>query len=92
MPNVPTLPHGLRVQQLAGIFYAYKFARERHKHNYPTYWIEVPISVRGEGWDELNKTRADILHLKPDDLDEMSIYGVITFEVTKDENLNRPTG
>lgn len=79
-------------------FDAYNFAGRRHKHNFPTYRIEVPISVRGHGWDNLNKVRADLLDLALLDGDEMSIYGLITFEVTKDENLNifpdrkRPTG
>lgn len=68
-------------------FRAYEFVQKRHKHNRPTYWIEVPLRVRGEGWAELDKTHIDLRDLEPDDPEEMSIYGVITFEVTRDENL-----
>lgn len=65
------------------------FIAERHgRRNYPKIRIEVPQRLRDSGWKNLDGIVSQLKEFEPDDLEEMSIYGVISFEVTKYENLN----
>ncbi len=64
------------------------FVMKRHPHNYPTFNIKVPFCSQGSTWYEWDETVNRLKSVAPDDLREMSIYGVISFKVTKDENLN----
>jgi len=66
-----------------------RFVTYRHPNNSPTYSIKVPIAISGESWLSLDGTVAILRPYVPDNLEEMSIYGTIRFEVTKDENLNQ---
>jgi len=65
-----------------------EFIKKRHSKNFPTWDIKVPHQWTGYGWKELGWIVDDLRKEAPDDLEEMSIYGVISFDVTKDENLN----
>lgn len=67
---------------------AMEFVAKRHAENYPTIRIEVPLSVRGSGWETLERFAAALRKLEPDDPTEMSIYGVISFTVNRNENRN----
>jgi hypothetical protein len=67
---------------------AYIFVSERHPDNYPIIQIEVPTRLHGEGWEFLRKAYNALIKSAPEDLENMSIYGWIRFQVTKDENLN----
>ena len=69
---------------------ALHFITTRHSKNFPIYSIEVPLSVRGHGWNDLSFIVQELRQYEPEDLKEMSIYGKICFKVTKDENLNNP--
>lgn len=64
------------------------FIIKRHPHNYPTFNIKTPLCSQGSTWYEWDETVNRLKGVAPDNLEEMSIYGVISFEVTKDENLN----
>lgn len=68
------------------------FIKKRHAKNYPTWDIKVPHNFIGYGWDDFAGLVSLLWDERPDDLEEMSIYGVFKFEVTKDENLNRGSG
>jgi len=65
------------------------FIEKRHAKNSPKcIRIEVPDRLRDSGWESLDGIKDYLMKFCPDDLEEMSIYGVISFEVTKDENRN----
>ena len=68
-----------------------EFIEKRHPHNYPTFRIEVPLSYHASTWYEWRKTVRKLRELAPDNLEEMSIYGKVWFQVKKDENLNNPS-
>ena len=65
------------------------FVKRRHPKNFPTWDIKIPRSLKGSGWEDFEGMGQFVWDMRPDNLDEMSIYGVISFKVTKDENLNR---
>ena len=68
------------------------FVKRRHLKSFPIWDIKVPRAIKGNGWGDFDGMVNFMWDMRPDDLDEMSIYGVISFEVNKDENENRYSG
>lgn len=75
-----------------GFYKAVEFVKKRHAKNFPEVVIQVPSFYAGLGWKDLDYVVEHLERYKPDDLKEMSIYGIISFDVTQDENLNRHSG
>jgi len=65
-----------------------KFIMKRHSRNFPNIRIEVPLCLQGVGWEKLDDVVGRLEKHEPPNLEEMSIYGLISFQVTKNENLN----
>ena len=62
-----------------------EFAMNIYGNECPHFNIEVPYHIRGyEGWDKLRGIHEMLMKEAPDDMEEMSIYGKIWFQVTKD--------
>jgi len=68
---------------------AVNFIKKRHRENYPVWDIKVPKCLKGYGWEDFDGLVQYVWDMRPDNLEEMSIYGVFKFTVTKDENLNQ---
>lgn len=66
---------------------AIEFVKKRHPKNYPIYEIQVPVYICGSSWLSLDGTVAILKDYEPENLEEMSIYGKIKFDVSQDENL-----
>jgi len=61
-----------------------RYVGHQHATNAPTFDFKVPHPVTGSGWKALAEAYLKTWSMRPDDLDEMSVYGSIWFITNKD--------
>jgi len=61
----------------------YEYAIKIYSKEYPEFQIQVPTCLGANGWSMLERTYKAFMKKAPKDLEEMSIYGKIWFQVTK---------
>ena len=61
-----------------------KYIAQQHTTNTPTFDFKIPHPATGSGWKALAEAYLKAWSMRPDDLDEMSVYGSIWFTTNKD--------
>lgn len=82
------ITHVLEFNNWRAFVQMYDFACEIYGEQYPEFEIQVPLCIGANGWDMLDRTFGALMKKAPENLEEMSIYGKIWFQVTKDYSQN----
>ena len=77
---------GYEFNNWKAFYKAVEFVKRRHLKSFPIIRIEVPQRLRDSGWEDFYGLVDYLKQYEPENLEDMTIYGRIDFEVNNDEN------